>query len=158
MATTPDVPFYAIGFATGAIGIYNEEFAEPMMTFSAHSQVLMGLAVSPFDDTVATVSQDKLVKVWMMRTTATCKHTLEGHSDFVLSVAMSPLAPLMITGSCDQMIKIWHPTTGALLCNIELHEDTVFEVDHHPTQRVFASCGGDGVVCIWDYDESIGSQ
>jgi hypothetical protein len=26
------------------------------------------------------------------------------------------------------------------------------------TQRAFASRGGDGVVCIWDYDESMESQ
>jgi WD40 repeat protein len=153
VATSPEVPFYAVGFMTGMIGIYSEQFEQPMMAFTAHTTVLMGLSVSAFDDTLGTVSQDKNVKVWTMRGVASCKHTLEGHSDFVLSLAFSPVGPVMITGSKDQTIRMWQHKTGRALCTVSAHRNTLFEIDHHPTQRCFVSCGGDGVVCVWEYND-----
>jgi WD40 repeat protein len=153
ISTTSDSSFYAVGFMTGTIGIYNTQFDQPMMTFVAHQSVLMGLAVSGYDDTLGTVAKDKNVKVWLMRGVASCKHTLEGHTDVVLSLGFSPLSPIMITGSKDQTIRMWQHKTGKPLCTVAAHRNTLFEVDHHPTQRSFVSCGGDGVVCVWDYDE-----
>jgi WD40 repeat protein len=153
ISTTPEVPFYAVGFMTGTIGIYSAEFEQPMVTFAAHSTVLMGLSVSAYDDTLGSVSQDKNVKVWTMRGVASCKHTLEGHSDVVLSLAFSPIGPIMITGSKDQTIRMWQHKTGCPLCTVTAHRNTLFEIDHHPSQRSFVSCGGDGIVCVWDYDD-----
>jgi WD40 repeat protein len=153
IATSPGIPFYAVGFMSGYIGIYNDNFDQPMVSFTAHTQILMGLGVSPYDDTIATVSQDHTVKVWTIRGAASCKHTLYGHGDFVLSIAFSPTAPIMITGSKDQSLRMWHQKTGQSLCTIQAHRNTVFEIDHHPNDKTFVSCSGDGVVCVWDYDE-----
>jgi WD40 repeat protein len=111
----------------------------------------MGLSVSAKDDTIATVSQDHTAKIWVIRGVASCKHTLKGHTDFVLTVAFSPMAPIVITGGKDQALKMWHEKTGDCLCTVAAHRNTLFEVDHHPTQNSFVSCSGDGVVCLWDY-------
>jgi WD40 repeat protein len=59
----------------------------------------------------------------------------------------------MITGSKDQTIRMWQHKTGRPLCTVSVHRNTLFEIDHHPSQRSFVSCGGDGVVCVWDYDD-----
>jgi WD40 repeat protein len=152
IATTPEVPFYAVGFMTGMVGIYNSRLESPMVQFNAHTAVLMNLSVSGFDDTLGTASQDKDVKVWTMRGVASCKHTLEGHTDYVLSLAFSPLSPVMITGSKDRTIRMWQHKTGRPLCTVIAHRNTLFEIDHHPSQKSFVSCGGDGLVCVWDYD------
>jgi WD40 repeat protein len=152
MATTPEVPFYAIGFMSGTIGIYNEHFAQPMVSFSAHSEFLMGMAVSPLDETIATVSQDKSAKVWALRGAASCRHILEGHTDVVVTVTFAPAAQIMFTGSKDQSIRIWQYRTGKPLVTIEVHQNTVFGIDHHPGKNQFVSCSGDGVVCVWEYN------
>ncbi|OHT06012.1 Transcriptional repressor tup12-related protein [Tritrichomonas foetus] len=151
LATTPEIPFYAIGFGNGSIGIYNEQFTPPMTNFTAHNTDLMYLTVSPFDETIATVSKDNTVKVWVMRGVASCKHTLEGHSDIVLSAAFSPSAPILFTGSKDQSIRMWNHKTGAALGTIMPKVNTIFQLDHHPTTNTIVSCSGEGVVCIWDY-------
>jgi WD40 repeat protein len=152
IATTPEVPFYAIGFMSGMIGIYNEDFAQPMVSFSAHSEFLMGIAVSPLDETIATVSQDKSAKVWGLRGAASCRHILEGHTDVVVSVVFAPAAQFVFTGSKDQSIRIWQYRTGNPLVTIDVHQNTVFGIDHHPSRNQFVSCSGDGVVCVWEYD------
>ncbi|OHS95560.1 Transcriptional repressor tup12-related protein [Tritrichomonas foetus] len=151
IATTPEIPFYAIGFSNGSIGIYNDTFTPPMTTFSAHNQTLMNLAVSPFDDSITTASKDNTAKVWMMRGVASCKHTLQGHTDFVLSATFSHNLPILFTGSKDQTIRMWHQKSGVCYCSISAHKNTVFQLDHHPTKSSFVSCDGDGVVCLWDY-------
>ena len=46
IATTPEVPFYAVGFHNGKIGIYSDNFEQPMI------KQLLCIAVSPFDDTI----------------------------------------------------------------------------------------------------------
>jgi WD40 repeat protein len=153
IATTPDSEFYAVGFMNGSIGIYNNQFEEPMTSFNAHGQILIGLALSPFDETIATVSQDRAAKVWVVKGVASCKHTLTGHTDFVLTAAFSARAQIMITGSKDQTIKMWQYKVGRLLCTIQAHRNTLFEIDHHPRERCFVSCSGDGVICVWDYDQ-----
>jgi WD40 repeat protein len=153
IATTPDSEFYAVGFMKGSIGIYNDQFEEPMTSFNAHAQILMGLALSPFDETIATVSQDRAAKVWVLKGVASCKHTLTGHTDVVLTAAFSARAQIMITGSKDQTIKMWQYKAGRLLCTIQAHRNTLFQIDHHPRERCFVSCSGDGVICVWDYDQ-----
>ena len=153
IATTPEADLYAVGFMKGSLGIHDGNFDQPMVSFVAHRDVIMGLAISPYDNSIATVSHDRTVKVWQVKGVATCKHTLEGHTDIVLSVAFSPKSELMITGSKDQTIRMWKHKAGKPLFTITAHTNTVFEIDHHPTQRSFVTCAGDGVVCVWDYDE-----
>jgi WD40 repeat protein len=36
IVTNPEVPFYAVSFLNGTIGIYNAHLEPPMMTFPAH--------------------------------------------------------------------------------------------------------------------------
>lgn len=155
IATTPEADTYAVGFSRGIIGIHDGTFEEPMMSFWAHQNLLMALAVTTYGGykTVASVSHDHTAKVWEMKSVARCKYTLEGHQDCVVSVAFSPIGPLMITGSKDQTFRMWQYKDGKALFTVTPDANTLFEIDHHPTQRTFVTFGGDGVVCVWDYDE-----
>lgn len=152
IATSSQVPFYVIGFLNGMIGVFDDKFTPPMITFPANGpDLMMSVAVSSYDDTIATVSKDNTVKVWIMRGVASCKHTLEGHTDFVLTAAFSPTDPILFTGSKDQTIRMWQHKTGQALCTICAHHNTIFKVSHHPSKNTFVSCSGEGVVCLWDY-------
>lgn len=152
IATSLQVPFYVIGFSNGMIGVFDDKFTPPMTTFPANSpDMMMSVAVSSYDDTIATVSKDNTVKIWVMRSVASCKHTLEGHTDFVLTASFSPSDTILFTGSKDQTIRMWQHKTGQHLCTISAHQNTIFKVSHHPTKNTFVSCSGEGVVCLWDY-------
>jgi WD40 repeat protein len=59
----------------------------------------------------------------------------------------------MITESKDQTIKVWQYKAGRLLCTIQAQHNTLFEIDHHPRDKCFVSCGGDRVICVCDYDQ-----
>lgn len=151
-APPPESAFYAVGFLNGKVTLYNETF-ERTNIFSAHEDSnLLNIAVSPLDDTVATVGGDNAIKIWFVRGVASLKHTLKGHQDFPVAVSFSSKERLIFTGSKDHTIRIWEYKTGESLCLINAHHETVFSIAHHPKKRSFISSDGEGIICIWDYN------
>jgi WD40 repeat protein len=146
-----DDEFLGVGFMSGAVGMYEPTFSQPMSSFQAHSEILLNLVISR-QDIITTASHDKTVQLWSVRGVASCKHVLRGHEDYVLAVAFSPNDPVVFTGSKDETIKCWSQKTGENLFTIKGHTNTLFQIDHHPVERTIVSCGGDGLVCIWDYE------
>ena len=145
--------FIGVGFVNGTVGIYEPQFEQSMNSFSAHSEILLSVSSVPFDGAIATTSHDKTAKIWTLMGAAKCRKTLSGHSDFVLCSSFSPFGPLMLTGSKDETVKGWNYLTGEELFSLKAHTNTVFGIDHHPTKRMFTTCSGDGIVCVWEYSE-----
>jgi hypothetical protein len=150
IAISGDDEYVAVGFMNGVVGIYEPTFSQPMTSFAAHREFLLNLAISS-SNVIATASHDKTAKLWTVRGVASCRHTLAGHTDYVLGVAFSPTDPVVFTGSKDETIKCWGVKHGADLFTLIGHKNTLFQIDHHPTQRAIVSCSGDGLICIWDY-------
>ena len=150
LSVGPDDEFVAVGFVTGQVGIYEPTFSQPVMTFTAHS-CLQSVTVSQ-SGLIGTTSRDQTAKVWLLRGTATCKQTLTGHSNIVLTIAFAPDQPIAFTGSKDETIKCWNHKTGENLFTLTGHKNTVLQIDHHPTAKTIVSCGGEGYVCVWDYN------
>ena len=145
--------FIGVGFMNGSIGIYEPSFAESMNIFSAHSEFLLSVSHVPIEGAIASTSQDKTIKLWSLLGPAKCRKTFNGHTDFVLCSSFSPISPLLLTGSKDESIRGWNYNTGEELFCLKAHLNTIFGIDHHPNKKVFSSCAGDGLVCVWDYLE-----
>lgn len=73
---------------------------------NAHSDSIFGISISPDKKHFATVSADKLIKIWDL-TTWKPVATLEGHTGFILAVAYSPNGDRLATGGDDEVIKVW---------------------------------------------------
>jgi WD40 repeat protein len=142
--------YIAVGFMSGTVGMYEPTFSQPMSTFVAHPEFLLNVVISP-QDVIATASHDKTAKLWTLRGVASCRQTLKGHTDFVLTVAFAPNDPVVFTGSKDEKIKCWNQKTGENLFTLLAHKNTLFQLDHHPSDRTILACSGDGLVCLWDY-------
>jgi WD40 repeat protein len=145
-----DDEYVAVGFMNGSVGLYDPAFSQPMTSFQAHTEFLLNVVISK-DDLIATASHDRTAKLWLVRGVSSCRQTLTGHNDCVLAIAFSPKDPVLFTGSKDETIKCWHQKTGDNLFTLTGHRNTLFQIDHHPTERTIVSCSGDGLVCVWDY-------
>lgn len=159
ISTPPDTSMYVIGFSNGTLGMYNESFDSPMVSFNVNvnDTFLLDTEVSPFyTGTIVTCSSDCTAKVWEMRGIASHKFTLNDHKDAVTSAAFAPLkeVPILFTasGSKDKKIRAYQHKTGELLYSMEIHTDAISQIVSHPTQTMLASCGRDGLVCLWDYE------
>ncbi|MFK5924162.1 MAG: hypothetical protein QM496_18445 [Verrucomicrobiota bacterium] len=72
----------------------------------AHADTIFSISLSPDKKHFATVSADKLIKIWDLSTWKTVA-TLEGHTGFVLAAAYSPKGDRLATSGDDEVIKVW---------------------------------------------------
>lgn len=78
---------------------------------SAHSDSIFDVEVSPDGKLLASVSADKLVRIWDLAKREPVK-TLEGHTGYVLASAFSPGSDRIASGGDDEDIKVWNLSTG----------------------------------------------
>lgn len=147
-----DESFIIVGFMNGKVGIYDANFSQDMSTFLAHQMPLLSVSSSRQSELICTASQDNTLKVWSIRALATCKQTLISHTNYVVTSAFSLNDQYLFSGSKDESLKLWNISTGDIECSINAHNNTVFKIDHHPTEYSILTCGGDGMVCYWEYD------
>ena len=72
----------------------------------AHAGFLLDLDFSDDGKFVASVGEDRAVKVWDVETGAQ-RSAFHGHQDFVYSVAFSSDSRRLVTGSMDGSVKVW---------------------------------------------------
>lgn len=144
--------YIAVGFMNGYIGVYDSSFTHAMSRFKAHNENLMHIETVKNDEIMVSVSQDKTAKTWYMSGVATNKNTFKGHTDYIICSAVSSDNNLLLTGSKDETIKGWDILSGENLFTLIAHQNTIFEIHHHPSRNQFVSCSGDGLICVWDYN------
>ncbi len=120
-------------------------------TLIRHSGEVSCIAFSPDEQTLASGSWDKTIKIWQLNTGEEL-HTFRGHSDRVYSVAFSPDGQTLASSSSDAIIKIWQLDKQQELCTLTDHSDRVYSVTFSPDGKTLASGSWDKTVKIWRCD------
>ena len=121
-------------------------------TLTEHSGRLSSvnaLAISPDSKTLASASDDKIVKLWDLNTKKVLA-SLSGHSQAVKSVAFSPDGKILATASDDKTIKLWQIETLAEICTLLGHSHAVKSVAFSPDGQILASGSWDKTIKLWD--------
>ena len=141
-ATDADGNVSTAFFRLTEMSLYN------ITTYDGHTGQISSLAFSPGGQTFASVSKDKMVKLWNIKTKAniaTFKHTNEGYS-----VRFSPDGKTLASGG-DDGIKLWDLTTRHDIAIANLpHGSIVNSVSFSPNGKTLASGGDDRKVKLWD--------
>ena len=120
-----------------------------LRTLEGHKGLVYGVAFDPTGQTLASVSEDRTVKLWDPASGKLLR-TLEGHKDSVRSVAFDPTRQTLASSSDDKTVKLWEPASGKLLRTLEGHEHWVWSLAFDPTGRTLASGSVDQTVKLWD--------
>ncbi|WP_375471369.1 protein kinase [uncultured Nostoc sp.] len=121
-------------------------------TLTGHSGTLSSvnaLAMSPDSKTLASASDDKIVKLWNLNTQKLLA-SLSGHSQAVKSVAFSPDGQILATASDDKTIKLWQVETLKEICTLLGHSHAVKSVAFSPDGQILASGSWDKTIKLWD--------
>ncbi|QHG18121.1 serine/threonine-protein kinase [Nostoc sp. ATCC 53789] len=121
-------------------------------TLTGHSGTLSSvnaLAISPDDYTLASASDDKIVKLWDLNTQKILA-SLSGHSQAVKSVGFSPDGQILATASDDKTIKLWQVETLKEICTLLGHSHAVKSVAFSPDGQILASGSWDKTIKLWD--------
>ncbi|MBN3947736.1 MAG: protein kinase [Nostoc sp. NMS7] len=121
-------------------------------TLTGHSGTLSSvnaLAISPDSNTLASASDDKIVKLWDLNTQKVLTSLL-GHSHAVKSVTFSPDGQILATASDDKTIKLWQVETLEEISTLLGHSHAVKSVAFSPDGQILASGSWDKTIKLWD--------
>ncbi|MBC7792866.1 MAG: WD40 repeat domain-containing protein [Clostridia bacterium] len=139
------------GFVKGQVllELLDVERARPLRcssTLTGHTE-FVGAVAALADGRLATVSDDKTIKLWDP-TTGRCVRTLNGHTDWVCAVAALANGQIA-TGSRDKTVKLWDPTTGRCVQTLRVHKAAVYSVATISDGRIVTG-SHDKTVKVWD--------
>ncbi|WP_373693626.1 CHAT domain-containing protein [Limnofasciculus baicalensis] len=88
-------------------------------TWQAHKSWILDVTFSPDNQTLASASADKTIKIW--RLDGTLINTLESNQTSVNTIRFSPDGELLASGGIDGNIKLWkHETNWSLITSPSL--------------------------------------
>jgi WD40 repeat protein len=115
-----------------------------------HVRQVNDVCISSDGQTIATVSNDRLVKLWS-RDGRLLKNLI-GHTDRVLAVDFSSDNQRIATASADKTIKLWN-RDGTLLQTLTGHQNWVTDVRFSSDSRSLISSSRDGTIKLWQLDQ-----
>jgi WD40 repeat protein len=95
--------------------------------FKGHSSTLAGVGFSPDGRFLATVSHDRLLKIWTLAD-AKERFSIVAHRDRMKAVAFTPDGRTIATAGIGGQVKLWHAATGQPLGALPKETGTIYEL------------------------------
>jgi WD40 repeat protein len=112
----------------------------------------MDVSISPDGSKVASVSQDRTLKLWDAKTGQLLQDIRSAHNDFIYSVAFDRTGTKLVTGSKDKTIRLWRMVGNSIQRSPLIfvgHTSPVRSVTFNADGNIVASGSDDGQVRLW---------
>ena len=97
-------------------------------SLKGHARHVTCAAFSPDGKTLATGSEDRLIKLWDADTGQE-RLTIQGHTDSVRTIAFSPDGSRLVSQGLGNLARVWDVKTGAQLLELESQSAARFSPD-----------------------------
>ena len=126
-------------------------------TLRGHSGSVYSVSFSPDGSMLATLGDDKAIRLWDVRTSKELTPPLKGHNSPVVSVAISPDGKLLASGGSDGELKLWDLSTRKEIASFaggtgggdKGHSGEISCVAFSPIGGLLATASRDKTVKLW---------
>ncbi len=126
--------------------------ADAVTVDTGHGRVL-SVAVHPAEDLVATVGDDRLVRLWPVTAEGSfgAPFMLAGHEGAINDVSFNRSGSDMLTASADRSVRLWrnYLEVGTTPIILQQHDDWVWAAAFAPNGSYLASAAEDRSTLIW---------
>ncbi len=119
------------------------------MNLLGHKQAINSGKFSPNGELVVTASQDKIAKIWSVKTKQLLLD-LVGHTDNILSAEFSPDNQRIVTASSDKTAFIWDVQTGKTLVKLLGHNEGLSSARFSPDGKLVVTASYDNTAKVWN--------
>ena len=118
--------------------------------FTAHTDSINSISISPDGKLLASGSHDSKIKLWEINTGKVVQKLNNGNS--VYAIAFSPNGSIIASGDCDNNIQLWNVNLGNKIRTLR-HKGSfsvINSLSFSPDGQILASAGSDRIVKLWD--------
>ncbi len=148
LSVAPQSGALVSGDQAGVLTVWDMSTGKAQAAWQAHSDWVLGSAISPDGSELASASADGSVKLWNLQTRKRL-FTLTGDSGKVLGVDFSQDSALLASAGEDKGVHLWDAHTGRALAILPGHTGVVRAVRFTNRAFVLASGSDDGTVRLW---------
>jgi len=152
LSVAPQSGLLLAGDQAGALTIWDLNSGQAQGSWQAHSDWLLGSAVSPDGRELATAGADRMIYIWDLHTRKRL-FSLSGHHGKVLSVDFSADSALLASAGEDKSVRLWDAHTGRALAILTGHTGVVRAVRFTGQAGLLASGSDDGAIRLWHLDD-----
>lgn len=122
---------------------------KPFKLLENDDNLLRTIAISPDGKTLASGSDDGVIRLWNLETGKFARSFEKRHDNWLRNIVFSPNGDKLASASEDETICLWSVRTGECLHTLKGHTGRVWSIAFHPFQSCLVS-GGDGLkVKLW---------
>jgi len=152
LSVAPQSGLLLAGDQAGMLTIWDLNSGQAEGAWQAHSDWLLGSAVSPDGRELATAGADRMIYIWDLHTRQRL-FSLSGHHGKVLSVDFSADSALLASAGEDKSVRLWDAHTGRALAILTGHAGVVRAVRFTGQAGLLASGSDDGAIRLWHLDD-----
>lgn len=128
--------------------VYEGEVSQKMV-YTGHTHFVMDVCFYPNDSSkFVSCSLDSTIKVWNVGQPH-CVKTFRGHASGINSICFLS-GDYLVSGADDLVLKVWDFQTTQCITTLSGHTNNINKVYLLTSFPLFASCGEDGSVRLWN--------
>ncbi|RKP35576.1 quinon protein alcohol dehydrogenase-like superfamily [Dimargaris cristalligena] len=156
LCRSPNGTQYAVGYADGAIRIYDLRSGALVVTFNGHRSAVSSLCFDRSGATLVSGARDTHIILWnVLSETGICR--MMGHKDEVTVVqflystvgAAKGQATHLISASKDTLVKLWDLDTQHCVHTLVHHRSEVWAMAINPAQTLLVTGSSDKNLRVW---------
>jgi eukaryotic-like serine/threonine-protein kinase len=150
LAFSPDGRWLAAGVGgVDDVHVWDLKSGGNPLVLKGHSNSIDDLAFSPDGEVLASVSNDRLLKLWRPATGEQV-YSIVAHRDGIETVAFSPDGRTIATAGEDRQVKLWHTATGQPLGSLPKEERDIWQVQFSGDGRHLVASVGNYQIVVYD--------